>query len=388
MEGKAGAWSAGVAFAVADVPVLFDSKIEGAIGYPVTVRWDDVMGAASYEVKWYNPGTGNSAESTRIEAVFYGAWDWRKASTVIHEQGKTQVSVRAVLLDGSKGEWSLPAEVISRTRIYGVTQADAMRTLSQPAFSWTKDSTMVRYQLELRDLSRGSFIDVHGDNVTSNTFKIPTDLPIGDFELRVRGISADGIASFWSDACSFSYRPVAIPDEIANSPNPTPELSWSSVTSSVSYDVLVRDAQTGSTVLDSRNTAATSVTTGVLPPGIYRWWVVANGDGGVKAWWSVVSYFYISNPPIRLTSPVIFDVTHGEPVRLTWTTKPWATKYGLWIQAPNTSSPVFHQDYATTTNEFVVPVPLSPGTYRVWVRPVGSHDALGDWNEGESITLI
>jgi len=382
-DGKAGAWSAGKSFGIAVAPVLSVLHAKGNdanAGTFVEVSWDNVEDAVQYDVKWLLPGTEGSFETTVNRDLkprtSYSVWTY--------SQGKVQAWVRAVGLDGSKGTWSLPAEVIAKKTVTGLQQSPSS-VPSQPAFSWT-DASMVRYELEIQDISRARSVIFRADDVTSTSFQVPSDLPIGDFKLWVRGISADGIVGNWSDALAFAYRPTAFPETLAKSLNQTPELGWNSVTSATSYDVVVRSVNTGRTELVRRNVAATSVTTGILPIGKYLWWVIANGEGGVKGTWSTASFFEIETIPTGFTSPRVFDVTHGESFRLTWITVPGAGGYDIWIAERYTMALAFRKDGATS-NEFVVPKPLSPGTYRIWLRPVGSAGAYLPWNQGVDITL-
>ena len=385
LEGKAGAWSVGKTFGIAVVPIPSASAFPGTSYYDgdftdVQVSWDNVEDAVSYDVKWLLPGTEGSFETNATRH----ASSRTSNSARTYSQGKLQAWVRAVGADGSKSDWSLPVEVIAKKTVAGLQQTPLSDVPSQPQFTWN-DASMVRYEVEIRDMSRAWSVVVRADNVTSNVYQVPTDLPIGDFKLWVRGISANETIGNWSNSYAFSYRPVAVPTSIDASFNQTPELHWGAVKSAVSYDVVVRSIKTGQTVVDMRNVVGTSMTTIPLPESQYKWWVIPNGTGAVKGKWSDVRTFEITSSPLYMTVPVRFIFTGGDSVRLKWTSVPGAASYGIFIQDLSNPSPVFHHDYETTTNEFIVPTTPPIGDYRAWVRAVGSAGALGKWSGGTEI---
>lgn len=375
-EGKAGAWSAGKTFGIAVAPVLSVTRIEQSDSTYVEVSWDNVPDAARYDMKIRFPGTEDFSETT----VNRDNKPRTSFDTRIHSQGILKVWVRSVAADGAKSDWSLPVEVITRVPVTGIVQTHTTLASSRPAFYW-QDAAMDRYEVEIRDISRDKAIIYHAEDVTNTSFQLPSDLPIGDFKIWIRGISAEGITGLWSEALAFSFRPTPTPEFVPTSFNQTPELRWGEVVSAVSYNVQLRNFQTGQIVIDERNVAGTSLTTIPLPEGRYRWWVIPNGQGGVKGNWSAAATFEISSLPLGIYPPGDFHVTYrDEVVRLKWTSVPGATQYGIWIKPLYGTTPVFHQDDAATTNEFVLPTPLSPGQYRVWIRAFGSAGAVGMWS--------
>jgi hypothetical protein len=371
-DGAPGAWSAAKGFDAALAPVFVGPLDDSLTGTQTRLSWSAVAGAASYEVWIDDPAPGMTPADTGLVIIASG----RALTIPLFVQGKYSVWVRAVGAGGLKGIWSSVGVLRSRNRASGLRQVNAVNVSHQPEFSW-HDTYVARYEIQIDDVSRKVSKVVHVSDVTSPSFTVPDDLPIGDFHIWVRGISADGTFGYWSQTVEFSYRPkatlVAVPTTFVQ----TPHLEWNRVEGAASYDVVVRNLDNGQTLFQSRNLEATSVTTTVLPEGKYRWWVATTGTNGVHGAWSDGDDFIIDSWT-SLVVPSSINVTGGESFLLNWTSIFGADHYEVLIQ-DYYRTVYLNQNIATA--EYVVTEPLQLGVrFRIWVRAISTSGGIGRWS--------
>jgi hypothetical protein len=379
-DGTPGAWSVAKGFDAGLAPVFVVPDAEVHSRTQIHLAWSAVEGAASYEVWIDDPAPGLTPAEIGLVRIETGtALDYRRFL-----QGRYSVWVRAVGADGLKGVWSDVGVRRSRDTVTGLMQVNARNVSHQPKFSW--DNTYVaRYEIQIDDVSRKVSKFVHVSDVTSLSFTVPDDLPIGDFHIWVRGISADGTFGYWSQAVEFSYRPKATLVALPTTFIQTPELEWNPVDGAADYDIVVRNLDNGRTLFQSRNLAATSVTTTVLPEGRYRWWVAANGTDGVHGDWSDGKDFIIDSST-RLVVPSTINVTSGESFLLRWTPVFGADHYEVLIQ-DHSRTVYLNENIATA--QYIVTEPLQLGVwFRIWVRAISTSGGIGRWsNQGTSMLI-
>jgi hypothetical protein len=201
---------------------------------------------------------------------------------------------------------------------------------------------------------------------------------MGYYRAWVRGIAADGTAAIWSPVTDFYVAPAAVVTAGMNSTfDRTPTFAWNAVTGATSYEVKVRNRQTGVAVISQTGVTSTSWTVpSDLPDGPYRWWVVAVSATNLRSQSAVPHDIYIGGRP-DLRVPVVGS--DRRPL-FSWSTIDGAASYVLQvnrIDVPQTnvilasalSSPVFQ---ATTA--------LPVGTYRAWVRAISTSGQLSPWS--------
>lgn len=103
---------------------------------------------------------------------------------------------------------NLPASPVVLTPTSG-----SVTTLRRPVFTWTAPLNAVRYQIFVKDVSRGQLLVVN-QFVNTNAFTPATQLNTGDYRVWVRAFDSSNVSSGWSIPSDFSIVQVDAESEL------------------------------------------------------------------------------------------------------------------------------------------------------------------------------
>jgi hypothetical protein len=148
-----------------------------------------------------------------------------------------------------------------------------------------------------------------------------------------------------------------------------PTFRWGSVPGAATYELMIRNAVTGATVLNPKGLTTTSWTPpAALANGQYRWMVKAVNAQNFSSLWSATTIFFTGGQTTMSTPKGV--INEGRP-QFTWDSVDGAVRYELTVVRAGTSTPVIFQQ-SLTSPRYRPQIPLASGLYRAWVRAVTS----------------
>ncbi|MEZ6128045.1 MAG: hypothetical protein R3C59_05150 [Planctomycetaceae bacterium] len=193
-----GAWSAATNFSIGPslvAPVL-NAPTGAGTGTP-TFTWNQVATATTYDL-WVNqdggtnqiirqqilPGTTFTAQNN-LAAGTYTAWVRAANATVT-------------------GPWSAALKFNIGTAPGQVTvNAPVGQTTSTPTITWTTDPIANVYELWVNQVGGQNQI-IYNANVQGTQFNVVNALPVGNYRVWVRAVSAQGLFGPWSQVVNFT----------------------------------------------------------------------------------------------------------------------------------------------------------------------------------------
>ena len=369
-DGTAGQWSVRLEFNVAPIPVLTTAASSSFSGLP-TVHWNAIPGVARYDIWIDNASTGVSQyDRTNVVGTTY-------TPSKTFGIGKYRLWIRAIDSAGSPAAWSPPLEFSVNTA-ETIEPLNRIQLTSRPTLTWAALPEAARYDLWIDERSTPTMQAVRITNLTTTSWTPTTDLPMGLYRAWVRGFAADGFNAAWSRPVEFFVAPAPVLTAGTNSTfDRTPEFAWNSVAGAVSYDLTLRNLNTGATVINKTGIRATSwkVPTD-LPTGLYRWWVLAVNAKALRSQSANVSDIFIGGRPNVLTPVIGLD----HPALFTWSTIDGAASYMLHVNRIDVPHAAVIQLSGLTGTSYQSTVTLPTGTYRVWMRAVSATGELSLWS--------
>ena len=338
-----------------------------------TITWSAVSGAVSYEIVVTDVTSGASPfiRETVSGTSFTTAVDFGL--------GRFRVSIRATNASGQKSGWSTPYEF--RNYLLVTPQAiNRLQSTARPTIEWNALQGAAQYDLWIDNITAGQSQIIRNTNVTSTTFTPSADLPMSVYRAWVRGITAEGVTGYFSPAIEFVVVPAPTVIAPVNSTfSRQPSFSWNAVAGAVSYEVVLRDANTGQVAHNVTNILATDWTPPAdLSVGPYRWWAVAvSSDGYRSAAPQVIDFFVGGRTDVLSPTGVTNDTTPT----FSWRPVDGAAGYRVFVN--RTDVPVvgiIDVMSLVETTQYTPTTPLPVGTYRVWVRAIGTFGELGLWS--------
>lgn len=245
-------------------------------------------------------------------------------------------------------------------------------TTTRPTFTWSSVTNASTYEIQIIQSVTGSPVIIQQAGLASNTFLMPTDLPFGDFSIRVRATAPNGLKSIWSVPQFCRSRPVTTIEgapRTESSGNFT--IRWAEVPGAALYDVIV-DNMTARTPGFLRNTAvsATSLDVHDFPIGRYQIRVRAKGTSGQVSDWSVPAKVTVS---LRATGVQVSAAAIGSLTTLNWNPVPGAARYEVQVDNLTTGVVRFIRNTNVAGTSLAMPT-LTPGSYAAYIRAI---DASG-----------
>ncbi|MCA9063305.1 MAG: hypothetical protein KDA96_09610 [Planctomycetaceae bacterium] len=202
--------------------------------------------------------------------------------------------VRSRNADGSLTDWS-PAE---RFQVFAkpvvLTSPAGSTADATPVLSWGSVPNATGYEVYVTSSGAAPFYRKTG--VQTNSHRVESPLPAGEWRVWIRATFADGIFSFWGPGQVIGIGPSPVMTAVNR------RLSWNPVTAATHYelwvDYLGGTASARQRILHDAFMTATSLTVpGNLPQGQYRAWVRAiRAESGdlYRGFWSAAVEFSVS----------------------------------------------------------------------------------------------
>lgn len=241
-------------------------------------------------------------------------------------------------------------------------------TTLRPTFTWSSIVNAATYEIRIVEAVTGSPVLIQQTGLTSTSFQMPTDLPIGDFLVRVRATTATGLNSLWSSVQTCRSRPgTTVEGSWRTETTGDFTIRWAEVPGAVQYDIVV-DNLTAKTAGFLRNTAVPSSSLDVsnFPIGQYQIRVRAKAAMGQLSAWSAPAIVTVSIRPnnVRVTADSI-----GALTTLNWDAVSGAVRYDVQVDNLTTGVVRFIRNVNVTGTSLAMPT-LNPGTYVAYVRAI------------------
>ncbi len=304
-------------------------------------------------------------------------------SPIALDIARHRVWVRANLASGISTPWSLPRTFDVRTPPT-VQPIVRFQDNYRPTISWTPPvPNVASYQIQIDSRFTAPFGLVMESGITTTSYTLKTDLPLGLYRVWVRAFTTNGTVSAWSNPGEFFI--AVAPTGIAPPPSTfdtTPTFRWTTVQGGREYRIRVFDTTTRQIVIDQGGLKNPEFTPTVpLRPGIHRWNVQASGDNAVVGLWSVGYQLFVGGRT-TITSPAGLQSSSTPTIR--WDAVEGAFTYSIYIV--RTDGTLITADNLTT-NAFTPSSALAAGTYRVWVKAVSVSGQDGPWSLPVEITI-
>ena len=197
------------------------------------------------------------------------------------------------------------------------TAMNPIQTTATPTLNWVSLPGAVKYDVWIDNLSTGQSQIVRNMNVAGTSFTSPSALPMGSYRAWVRGVDASGLAAAWAVPVDFQVLlPVTVPAGPASTFDLTPTFTWNAVPGAVGYNLIVRNANTGVTVLVPTGIAGTSFTPVTnLSVNPYRWQVFAVAASGYNSQSATTQELYVGESA-NSADPLRIDIRHDANVYL------------------------------------------------------------------------
>ncbi|MCA9084615.1 MAG: pre-peptidase C-terminal domain-containing protein [Planctomycetaceae bacterium] len=237
------------------------------------------------------------------------------------------------------------------------------------------------YNIELRD-SQGN-VEGFEENFAGEMLEVSDPLPPGSYVAVITSFNRAGVQGPTTTLLPFEVVQMTVTAPTSSVPNGTPQISWTAVDVTDHYELEVRDALTGASVLVENSLPGTansySVTT-ELPLGSYQVRVRAVEDTTLNVGdWSPFQDFVVATSPV-ISAPT--GVTSDTTPAITWSPVLGAVSYDVRIH--NLTDDIDNVFTATGigATTLVVSQNLPMAEYAVEVRGVTTLGVTGDWSSG------
>ena len=336
------------------------------------ISWTASAGASSYDVWITNLSTGqNPVILTNVSTANY-------TSPNPMGIGRYRVWVRAKTASGQLSAWSASRDF----QVITAAVIDKLPTVFNDAplpITWAALPGAAKYDLWINNKTTGQLQVVRQTALTTNSYQIPSYLPLGKYVAWVRGIDAGNTAAQWSLPVEFTAagRPT-ITSPSTPGFNNRPTFQWQAFAGANRYEVYVQNLATNTVVLNPTGITSTSYTpASPLPAGDYRWWARAsNPSTGITGGWSTPLDINVGGKPILFTPT---GAASNPKPTFSWTPVQGAQHYELWVSRQDNTGVVINLTNLTSTS-YTPSDNLAPNNYRVWVRAVTATGTFSSWS--------
>ena len=379
--GAFSAWSTGHDFQITTAAVLDTLSTPQTTVRP-TFSWPALPGADHYDI-WIGNVSGNPSQPIRDTNVASTSFTVPSDLPI----GKFRAWVRGIAADGFAASWSSLVS-FSVSVAPTVTQGQNATFASVPTITWDALPGAEHYDIWINGLSTGTIQFVRNMNLATTTFTDSSAWPIGNYRAWVRGIAADGYAAAWTTRIDFTINGAPTVTQGLNSTfDRTPTFGWNALAGAASYEVFLRNLNSGVTTLYERNIAATDFTPpSNLTDGQYRWWVrgkTATGFFSLSSQWTSPIDIYVGGNTSLLTPS---GSTSNTTPTFSWKPVDGAATYDLWVNQVGGQAQIIRQSALTTTS-FTPTTVLAAGTYRTWIRAISSSSEFSAWSTYVEFTI-
>ena len=237
---------------------------------------------------------------------------------------------------------------------------------SIPTFTWSNISNAASYQVFVNNITTGQAQVINVTGVTGTSYTPTTELPIGNYNVWIRGFTSTGQASVWSLPSAWNLRPTtAVLDSGRTETSGSFSISWDPIPGAATYDVWV-DRLTSSTSQYFRNSTATGTSVAVsgFDVGQYGIWVRGRNSAGDLGAWSPRATINVNYATSQIA---VSGSTLSSQPTLTWSPVNGSAQYHVWINNLSTgAAAVVNNSNVQTTSLALNTLPAA--SYRAWVR--------------------
>ncbi len=276
-----GNFSTPLNFTVLAAPGILTPVSGGTFDRSPVLSWSAVPGASTYDVLVQN--------SLTKEVVFRDRSVPGTNIRIPQDLSDATYTVRVRAQSGRFfGEWSAIRSFAVGASPEITSPALNEKAGAQPKFVWTSISGAERYEIWVLNQDTNAYV-IQVDSLTGTSFTPSKKLPLGEYQVTVRAISALGDITDWSNPVSFigGASPVISSPVNNATTNGKPVIVWSSVNGATAYNVrIVNLANNASVVLTGNLTGNSYTPSTSLAAGKYRIWVRAVSAQGHTSSWS------------------------------------------------------------------------------------------------------
>jgi len=237
---------------------------------------------------------------------------------------------------------------------------------SLPTFTWSSISNATSYQVFVNSITTGQAQVINVTGVTGTSYTATTELPIGNYNVWVRGFTPAGLASLWSSPSVWNLRPTTtVLNSGRTETHDSFSIGWNPIPGAATYDVWV-DRVTSSTTEYFRNTSVTGTSVAVsgFDVGQYAVWVRGRNSAGDLVAWSPRGTINVNYAPAQIA---VTGSSLSSAPTLTWSAVNGAAQYQVWVNNLSTgAAAVINNSSVQTTSLALNTQPA--GSYRAWVR--------------------
>ncbi|APZ94408.1 GEVED domain-containing protein [Fuerstiella marisgermanici] len=267
----------------------------------------------------------------------------------------------------------------------GIGQPDFRKTNSpRPTLTAQQSLAGVTFEFWLTDVMAGKTVTV-ARNLTSSSWTVPTDLPVGRYRYWVRATTDLGEQSPWSDPFDFEVTTPPVMNPIGPTFNPRPTFSWNSQPEIDTYQVWINkvDVVPAQIIRIEDGVVGTSYQLPEdLPNGRYKVWTRGsvtgeNAAGGTTVTtWSNGETFEVGGRPQVVP---IGNTSDNTPL-ISWSEVAGRSTFELYLaEQGSEGTPVIRVNDLTTTS-YQVTGALNSGEWIVWVRAKSADGRVSPWS--------
>ena len=249
------------------------------------------------------------------------------------------------------------------------TVFDVVTTTLRPTFSWIGISNAASYEILVVQITTASSVFHRQAGITSTSYTMPIDLPMGTFYIRLRAITSARVFSPWGPIQMIRSRPLTTVEGPGRTETSgTFTIRWASVPGATSYDIVV-DRLTSQTRGFLRNGAVptNSLVVSEFPIGLYQVRVRALAPG-MASGWSIAALLTVSIQP----AGVRFNAADfRSAATLNWDAVNGAVRYDVQVDNQTTGVSQVIRNVNVVGTSLAMPT-LTPGSYTAVVRAIDS----------------
>jgi hypothetical protein len=409
------------AFSIVEPPVVTGPELTTFSNHP-TVTWVAPANSETFDIYYRLVGDSNP-EFLRVNGVTGSSYTPNEKlfgigtySVWVRTYSNTDNPATPRLPNGTGDErvvsnWSLARtfRVSTPPVLVGPT---GRTSVANPTLTWQSVPGALNYEVWINNVSVPVGKIYNPSGISSLSYTVPANLPIGQYTFWVRARNQFGFNSSWSTAKTFSVTAwPTLTGPSSSTFDTTPTFNWNNMQSTLGgltagasryeFRLYGLDTATQTYVELPQYTVATLTSTTytipgdkALPAGHYRAHVrgIANGrpTAGVPETVGDFSFpvvFSVGGRPVVTTLP---NTTNTTPTLL-WQPVDGASGYEVFLATaalPKTNL-LNSLNNRTGGTSFVVPQALTRGVYRYWVRAFNaSTGAAGPWSEMKTLTIV
>lgn len=249
------------------------------------LQWQPFPGVVKYDL-WIDDTANHVTQFVRNQNITGTSW----TPSTDMPLSSYNAWIRGVAADGATTKWSQVTSfnVVPAPNVTAGQNSTFDRT---PTFAWDALLGATKYDLIVQNQSTKINV-VNQRNISALNFTPTTNLPDGQYNVWVRGISAAGVRGSWTDAIPiYVGGRTTVLTPVGTITNTTPTFSWKPVDGAIRYDLWVDQVGVTSQIIRRTNETGTSFTAAApLPAGTYRVWVRAISPTESAPWSIMVSF--------------------------------------------------------------------------------------------------